>query len=1372
MRKKYPYLEEPYVYNLNEEQQKKSILGLIDDFINQRQYVNMTLLDWHENPLKEIQGIISSGSISKDGSSSVRRSCSLSCSVSKEEYNIDSMEMDFALNKKIFIEIGIKNETDYYSDYPIFWFPQGVFYIDSFSINSSTSSAVNLSINLKDKMCLLNGTMGGTLPATVQFDTMTTQLADGTITEQKVLYYNIITELVHHWGEEDLNNIIIQDVPLRIRRVMQWNNSKDDIFLGRDDEGVIQLYTEQDENGTRDRFSFGDRVGYVYDDFVPTSEVTGAAGDSVCTILDTIKDQLGNYEYFYDVFGIFHFREIKNYLNINQSSIILQETGNPGRHINLQEGQFLLDSNSEKQYLIETTNSKNSYVFDSNHNITSISVTPNYNNIKNDFIVDGIRQSDNSNNQFLLRYRLVIDDKPEIVNWITVKDSDGNSVTKSNYGEFNNVLYYTYPEYSNGKIINEVNKLGFWYDNWNSSNELELPAVGNMDQIYRMVEDGENVFYLWTGAGYHKLYLKDDTIDASQNTDWLFVESVQDENIENAETKSTSEIIDALEGMISFIQGAPWWKVSGEEWPFFSVTLTDQTANKDIEYKSYNEALNKNKIETLNKMKEFFQNYINILPFSSISAFLEYEKLPNKENVEVPMYSTIQAIESLLLDKVETLKTKEEIIDCIKQYLDKTYVNTDSSLTELHTELPQDISDERFFRRYPNLLNLSSLLDYLNNNDRTVYEDADAVKNYLQSVIDELLEITDPEKIYQLIYSLITEWTKEENWDINYSIESLLDYLVGSKDVLNPLKYTNYDDLTKIYITDDKNSNSYNHLEDALQEFLSTAASYNSDKYSYYESDYLFEEGFPDPGSSLEKFTEYAETEFSEEIADMSDDDKNSFIKDKWEDWKENFKQTHSDEYYSRWGNKEGEDFLKKSNSKGAFPLLRSWNSKKESKKEEIDKHKNDWPQNLLDLSNLYDTSDYGIYVTEIYQSLNKYFTTTDWSEWLSEFNIDSFIDMLNIIDDQLKVDWNSHKNSSSPELSEEEKDWFQNAYMKAIKNSLFKNRKLLNDFEKLNMIIENNRTTIDKFYDQYQSLYPAIEKAIESYNLRSKLAIANQATSDDIKFKPIIYSSSLKYPDENNGNILGPYYTFDWRTYLYLYGQAANVMGTDPGPYFSDLEAFWPYEYNLNRDKQCFLDELKSTSEVQYKQLTNGNFFFDIIDANSSTLGEFSVKNIGRRTDVVNDENINCLFEPEIPDIVFLNMDNPDANWSENTTIKELRSAEEIIDKLEAQRQECINNNQPYVQASDEIYNSLTTGRYLSDAYEQIKYELFAHLKYQKVVSITALPAYYLEPNSRVTLRDYSTNIYGDYMIQNIGLTLGPGANMAVTLNEVSERL
>ena len=1210
MRKKYPYLEEPYVYNLNEEQQKRSILGLIDDFINQRQYVNMTLLDWEENPLKSIQGIISSGSISKDGSSSVRRSCSLSCSVSKKEYNIDSMEMDFALNKKIFIEIGIKNETKYYPDFPIFWFPQGVFYIDSFSMNSATSSAVNLSINLKDKMCLLNGMVGGTLPATVQFDTMTTQLADGTITEQKVLYYNIIRELVHHWGGEDLNNIIIQDVPLRIRRTMQWNNSKQDLYLTPPDiNGVVQVTldkelfkleneeeTEDSENKeklTWNSYSLGDRVGYVYDDFVPVSEITGAAGDTVCTILDTIKNNLGNYEYFYDVFGIFHFREIKNYLNINQSTIILQESGNPGRHINLQEGQFLLDTGSEKQYLIETTNDKNVYTFDSDHNVTSISVTPNYSNIKNDFIVDGIRKSENSDSQFLVRYRLVIDDKPEIQEWMQIDDK-----YKGIYGKFDNVLYYTYPEYSNGKIVNEVNKLGFWYDNFNTDEQLELPSVGNMDQIYRMVEDGENVFYLWTGAGYHKLYLKDNSIDAASNIDWLFIENTTVENANNSETQDNTNLIQSLRVMLDFIQG----KADSNNKDAFLVEIENE------KYFSYDSAYKKDKIKTLDTMNEFFKQYVNTLPYSSILSFLEYEKLSEKEKEEKkekPLYNNIESIESLLLDKIETLKSKEQIITELQEYIKQEDAKEETDETAF--------KNKNFYKQYPNTLDLSSLLNWCDG-DVTIYHVKEQVKNYLKETIDELSQAADPKAYYQVILDTITDWPNEEI-EVNESIESTLDFLVGEKDVLNPTKYTNYDDLREIYVAKTNLTNTYNNLKTLLEKF--------------HDNDYL--------RNLLEDVLEETPATVLSMINGIIEEEK---------------------------------DYNKK------FPRLFCQmleNTKKEM--EQISEGKQNIP--LRNTSNFH----------------------------------------LNI------VVW------------------------------LYMEKEIIWDF-----------------HNRIEHLVIALRKAIKQYELRDKLSQSNQNTDDEIKFKPIIYSDTLGYPNQNNSP-LGSYYVLDWRTYLYLYGQYANVMGTDPGPYFSDLEAFWPYEYNLNRDKQCFMDELGS-AEVLYKQATNGNFFFDMIDANSSSLGEFSVKNIGRRIDVVNDESINCLFEPEIPDVVFLNMDNPDANWSENTTVKELRSAQEVTDKLEEQRQECINNSQPYVQVSDEIYNNLTTGRYLSDAYEQIKYELFAHLKYQKVVSITALPAYYLEPNSRVTLKDYSTNIYGDYMIQNLNIALGPGPNMSVTLNEVSERL
>ena len=781
MRKIYPYLQEAYSPNLNEEQEKRNFLALLDDFVNQRQYINMTLLDWEENPLQEIEGIISSGAINKDGASSVRRTCSLSCSVDGGSYNVDSLDMLFSLNKKIFIEIGIKNETDQYPEYPILWFPQGVFYIDSISMNSSTTSAVNINLNLKDKMCLLNGDVGGTLPASVQFDIMDTQVNTGEWVQQKVLIHEIINELVNHYGGEDLNNIIIEDVPLRIRKIMQWfGDSPLYGYISNPGDNPEQWRFVLNESEIPPSYKYniyeaGMDVGYIYSDFVYPNELVAAAGDSVCTILDQIKNMLGNYEYFYDEMGIFHFREIKNYLNINQSSYLLEKMqGNiKGQYLNIQGGHFRLDESSEKQYLIETTNKKSLYEFSDNKNITSISVSPNYNNIRNDYIIEGLKKSTSSDIAYIIRYHLAIDEKPQKI------------INNEYYGYFTNLVYYT-------DKLDNLNKLGFF------KKVNELPEVGNFDQIYGVIiSEDKYDFYYWDNTGYKEL-----------------------------------------------------------------------------------------------------------------------------------------------------------------------------------------------------------------------------------------------------------KWKNPEN----------------------------------------------NSIDESKQ----------------------------------------------------------------WE---------------------------------------------------------------------------------------------------------------------------------------------------------------------------------------------------------------------------------SAKYFKE--------YYVKDWRTYLYIYGLAANELGLDAGPYFAELQAFWPGEYDLDVDVQKFFGE-KENSNILYYTTTTGNYYLDFIDSSSAILGEYSIKNIGRRTDAVIDDEVNCLFQPEIPDIVFLNMDDPSVNWTENTTgnlsydeIKEIYddiknnidsdnknnpSKEDML--LAIQRDECEDNLQPYTQVHEDIYSNLVIGGYANSAYDAIKYELFCHTNYQKAVSLTAIPVFYLEPNSRVELSDESTNTFGDFMVQNISLTLGPGANMSVTLNQVNERL
>ena len=422
MRRTYPYLNDSFYEDANSALKRRNFLKTIDNFVNQKQYVRLTLLNWNEEPLKEIQGVIASGSLSKDGSSSIRRTCSLTASISSGDYDIENMSYDFAINKKIFIEIGVENHSNQFLDYPILWFPQGVFFIASASASSSVSSAVSLQLTLKDKMCGLSGDVSGMLPAAVIFDEMDTQDASGAYVTKKVLVYDIIQELVNHYGGEDLNNIVIEDVPRRIKRVMKWTGSNPLYLVPKQSGSAGRIwyaaYVDKPaklEDGTIEILS-GQDCGYIYDDFVYDSELSANLGESVTSVLDKIKSYLGNFEYFYDEFGVFHFREIKNYLNTTQATTLVNDM-------------------KKHDYLVETTTGKSVYAFNDKDNIISISKTPQFNNIKNDFIIQGKRQGTNSQQQVDVHYHLCIDRKPTPV---TI-DEQGNSY----YNTYYNVLLYT-----------------------------------------------------------------------------------------------------------------------------------------------------------------------------------------------------------------------------------------------------------------------------------------------------------------------------------------------------------------------------------------------------------------------------------------------------------------------------------------------------------------------------------------------------------------------------------------------------------------------------------------------------------------------------------------------------------------------------------------------------------------------------------------------------------------------------------------------------------------------------------------------------------------------------------------------------------------
>lgn len=386
------------------------------------QYAKIILLSFKdEEPIKEIQGSITSGNLSVNGSSAIRRTINLTMLASIDNSNLEDIDNEISINKKIKVLIGYDNPLKSYKNYgDIIWFPCGLFVLSSANISRSTSGW-NISITGKDKMCLLDGTAGGTLPASVTFHESLVQLDNGDVEIQYPTIFQIIYEAVNHWGGEAIENIIITDIDEEIKMLVRYMGDKP-VYFSND----YQSLSFEAQEDYPHMFSYGQDAGYKYTDFTYPGELVLNAGDTVVTLLDKIVSTLGNYEYFYNIDGKFVFQEIKNYLN----------TGSP-----------LLELNP-KDYVRSYNNAKFLYSLTDLDTTTAITRNPKYDNVKNDFYVWGKRKT-STGVEVSIRYHLAIDDKPDIdlamQNMWEVKDKKSNLIVRY---DFNTLDDYSVDDYT------------------------------------------------------------------------------------------------------------------------------------------------------------------------------------------------------------------------------------------------------------------------------------------------------------------------------------------------------------------------------------------------------------------------------------------------------------------------------------------------------------------------------------------------------------------------------------------------------------------------------------------------------------------------------------------------------------------------------------------------------------------------------------------------------------------------------------------------------------------------------------------------------------------------------------------------------------
>lgn len=405
MLKQYPYLKDT------------AFLKTLNTLNSRETSIKLTLLNFNEQPIQEIQGIATAGSLNINGNSAVRRTASLTVVADNAQNDLTNIEFKFSINKKISIEIGVKNTTEQYKEHEYIWFPQGVFMIASSSINSSLQAST-ISLQLKDKMAFLNGECGGIIPAQADLANIDTEVA-GELVKEPVPIYDIIKMLVVTYGDQPAAKVIIKDL----------ENAKKVIKMATDASITVPslaIIKNEDQNIYKTvTFTDGMDIGVMATDFTYPGELKVNAGATVMSVLDTIKKALGNYEYFFDVNGNFIFQEIKNYLNTSASSVFLNVLEQSG------EASGLLPQITNNSYLLDRYRTTTVYNFDANSYISSFSNAVATNNIKNDIVVWG--QKKTVGNPKPIRYHLVIDNSIEKYKQEVVKQADSTIANQDRY---------------------------------------------------------------------------------------------------------------------------------------------------------------------------------------------------------------------------------------------------------------------------------------------------------------------------------------------------------------------------------------------------------------------------------------------------------------------------------------------------------------------------------------------------------------------------------------------------------------------------------------------------------------------------------------------------------------------------------------------------------------------------------------------------------------------------------------------------------------------------------------------------------------------------------------------------------------------------
>ena len=163
--------------------------------------------------------------------------------------------------------------------------------------------------------------------------------------------------------------------------------------------------------------------------------------------------------------------------------------------------------------------------------------------------------------------------------------------------------------------------------------------------------------------------------------------------------------------------------------------------------------------------------------------------------------------------------------------------------------------------------------------------------------------------------------------------------------------------------------------------------------------------------------------------------------------------------------------------------------------------------------------------------------------------------------------------------------------------------------------------------------------------------------------------------------------------------------------------------------------------------------FWFDFLDTEGE-LDSYSVQRIGNRPKAVNDKDVKAIYFRETPGIIFL---EPGEEWAEYT------DQNSVYDKP---------TGYSYAQMPTYLQHLFAISSQGKSAKDVLDEYLYQYAYCTETVTVSALPIYHLEPNTRILIRDDNSKINGEYIVNKMTIPLDAKGSMSISAVKAIDRL